>query len=193
MDTRDINEVLKNYDHLIRKAAEKFPIEDQEDAAQEIRIWLFGALEDYEDYAEEYAIYSFVRNHIGFCLRRLFYDVKMQDRFERGEVVPESREKDEQGRYISKSYQIIRSEEDEINSCLDYLHAQQDQKRFNYLLDQILQKLNPREDSVFFAMLFNHSNLKYRDLAKKINMEYNSFRNTVIRVQKAVKSVLNSK
>lgn len=159
----DINKVLIEHDYLVKRAAAKFPISEREDAAQEIRIWLYGALEDYDQFKESYPIINYVKNHIGFCLKRLYYDIKVQEKFER--------------EHLPYPTQIGK-------------HDNRD--NYDELIRSVIVQLTPKDQVVFFSLLHDTKGRKYRKLAEIVRMEYSAYRNSVIKIKKITKNTIKN-
>lgn len=157
----DINAILKDYDPLIKKAASTFPESEREDSAQEIRIWLFHKLKnDYEKNKLNYPLFIYIRNQIGFCLKRLYYDVRRQEGFER-ELI---------------SFTMPRGKWDNID-------------RFDLLVDTILKQLSSFDCIIFYALLYNSKGHTYKKLSEAIHIDYMKFRGSVLRIRSLVKKI----
>ena len=156
----DINQVIKDYELLIQKAAASFPESEREDSAQEIRIWLWYKLKEYEKYKKDYPLFIYIRNQIGFCLRRLYHDVRRQEKFER-DLIPFARPG---GRW------------DTID-------------RFDLLIDTILKQLDQFDRTIFYALLYNSKAYTYKKLSEALKIDYMKFRGSVLRIRNLVKKI----
>lgn len=156
----DINQILKDYDTLIKKASFNFPESEREDAAQEIRIWLFEKLKEYHKYEDFYPLFVYIKNNIGFCLKRLYHDVKKQEKFERS-LVP----------------------------CIDNSGKWDNIDTFDPLVDYILEKLSKFDRVVFYALLYNPKAYTYKKLCETLNIDYMKFRGALLRIRALVKKI----
>lgn len=157
----NINKVLIQHDHLVKRAATKFPLQEREDIAQEIRIWLFGALENYEDVKDKYPLTTYIRNQIGFCLRRLYFDVKVQERFERSHLP-----------YFDQGVH-----HDEYDRTQD-------------IVREIVSMLTPKDQVVLFSLIYDTKKRNYKQLSALMRLEYASFRNSVGKIKKITKKAI---
>lgn len=166
MDKERINTILKQYDYLVKSASNQFPIEQREDTAQDIRIWLYGALQEYADYEENYPLVKYIRNQIGFCLRRLYFDVKEQEKFER---------------------QLLC-----FHTISDFTGKWDIEDYFDDLVSHFSSTLSPKDQTIFFSLLHNTGGKTYKEISEILNIDYSAYRASVAKMKKMIKIFLKN-
>lgn len=139
------NDTIKKYDGLIRKKAHSISHSYAEDIAQDIRIFLYKYLQRYDGSIE---LDLFVKKFISIAHKRMIFDVKKQEQFERSIVV-------------------------QIDDNWDSIEIQHD--NFDELVEKISSKLSLKGKIVFYAILSSREGTSYKAISKLLMINYDTF------------------
>ena len=144
------NKILSDYNFYIEKYAKRIAKDRFEDYSQEIKIFVFQHLIDYN--IEKASLLYYIKMLIKTKYRRLIYDKKQQETFE-------------------DSFISMFENKTEIKD-ISY--------NYDKFVSTIVTNLKTQNQiSIFYAILYNVNRHSYREISKFLNMSYSSFINNL--------------
>lgn len=157
----NINDLLKKYNSVIVGYAKKLDWRDWEDHAQEIRIYILNNIYKYNPGKSELDYYVNLLAKTAY--RKLIFDKVKQTQFE----------------------------DSHIKLHIDFWGAYEHKDdKYEQLLEEIAKNLKKgQQTKVFWAIVYSTDDVKYRDIANSLNMEFGTFYYVLRKIRKIVQKV----
>jgi hypothetical protein len=151
--------LFRTYNRLIIKYARKIDSYDYDDYAQEIRLYVFNNIKRFDPAKCNIDYYMYLL--VITAYRRIIFDKKSQQKFEEG--------------FSNISHEIGASIPPDC-------------------YDEILNKivLSLKKDiriTIFYAVLYSKDNKKFSEIARSLNMEYDTFMFHFRKVREIIKNI----